>query len=99
MTVRTKPVRIFETDHAPIKFLAELQQQSPADVIHLAIAHYIHSHRDRLSEVFTKTQEAIATGDMEALTKLLLPSARAQATDLMSDLSNYTADDGSKPSQ
>jgi hypothetical protein len=95
MTVRTKPVRIFEADHAPIKLMAELQQQSPADVIHLAVAHYIHSHRDRLAHVFAQTQKAIAAGDLEGLTKLLLPSARAQADELMADLSNYT-DNGSK---
>src|SRR5437764_295002 len=31
MAVRTKPVRIFESDHAPLRLLAELERRSPRD--------------------------------------------------------------------
>ena len=46
MTVRTKPVRIFESDHAPLRLLAELERRSPQEVFHAALAEYLVSHRD-----------------------------------------------------
>ncbi len=47
MAVRTKPVRIFEGDHAPLRLLAELERRSPQEVFHAALAEYLESHRDR----------------------------------------------------
>src|SRR5215207_5175748 len=86
LAVHTKPVRIFETDHAPLRLLAELERRSPQEVFHAALALYLDSHRDDLAAVFTETQRAIAAGDLDALTALLAASAEAQADALMATL-------------
>lgn len=86
MAVRTKPVRIFETDHAPLRLLAELQQRSPQEVFHAALAEYLESHRDQLSAVFSETQRAVAAGDLDALTAQLSASAEEQADELLATL-------------
>lgn len=86
MAVRTKPLRIFETDHAPLRLLAELERRSPQDVFHAALAEYLEKHRDELVVVFSDTQRAIASGDLDALTAQLAASAEAQADALMASL-------------
>jgi hypothetical protein len=89
VAVRTKPVRVFENDVPPIRLLAELQGGSPADVIHLAVAEYIHNHRASLSGVFAESQRAIASGDLDAVSRLLSKSADKLAEDLAADLDQY----------
>lgn len=86
MTVRTKPVRIFESDHAPLRLLAELEQRSQQEVFHAALAEYLVSHRNELAAVFADTQRAIAAGDLDGLTAQLAASAEAQADALMATL-------------
>jgi len=86
MALRTKPVRIFEADHAPLRLLAELERRSPQDVFHAALAEYLESHRHELVAVFTETQRAIASGDLDALTAQLAASAESQADALMTTL-------------
>jgi hypothetical protein len=86
MAVRTKPLRIFETDHAPLRLLAELERRSPQEVVHSALAEYLDGHRDQLAAVFTETQRAIAAGDLDALTAQLAASAEAQADALLETL-------------
>ncbi len=86
MAVRTKPLRIFETDHAPLRLLAELEHRSPQEVFHAALAQYLETHRDELAVVFSDTQRAIASGDLDALTAQLAASAEAQAVALMASL-------------
>jgi hypothetical protein len=86
LAVRTKPLRIFETDHAPLRLLAELERRSPQDVFHAALAQYLETHRDELAVVFSDTQRAIASGDLDALTAQLAASAEAQADALMASL-------------
>jgi hypothetical protein len=86
VAVRTKPVRIFETDHAPLRLLAELERRSPQDIFHAALAEYLDSHRDRLAAVFAETQRAIASGDIDALTTQLAESAEVHADELMATL-------------
>ncbi len=86
MPVRTKPVRIFETDHAPLRLLAELERRSPQEVFHAALAEYLDAHREELAAVFADTQRAIASGDLDALTSQLAASAEAQADALMATL-------------
>lgn len=86
MTVRTKPVRIFECDHAPLRLFAELERRSPQEVFHAALAEYLVSHRDELVAVFADTQRAIAAGDLDGLTAQLTESAEAQADALMATL-------------
>lgn len=86
VTVRTKPIRIFETDHAPLRLLAELEQRSPQEVFHTALAEYLRSHRDELATAFGDAQRAIASGDLDALTAQLASSADAQADALTATL-------------
>jgi len=86
MAVRTKPVRIFESDHAPLRLLAEIQQRSPQEVVHEALALYLESHRDELATAFVETQRAIASGDLDALTSQLSASEDAQADALLATL-------------
>lgn len=86
MAARTKPLRIFETDHAPLRLLAELEHRSPQEVFHAALAQYLETHRDELAVVFSDTQRAIASGDLDALTAQLAASAEAQADALMASL-------------
>lgn len=82
MTVRTKPLRIFETDHAPLRLLAELGHISTADVVHKALAEYMVNHKQELAVVFRDTQRAIAAGDLDGLTVMFQAGARAQARQL-----------------
>jgi hypothetical protein len=86
LAVRTKPLRIFETDHAPLRLLAELEHRSPQEVVHAALAQYLETHRDELAVVFSDTQRALASGDLDALTAQLAASAEAQADALMASL-------------
>ena len=68
---RTKPVRIFEADHAPLRLLAELERRSTQEVFHAALSEYLEAHRDRLAALFGQAQQAIANGDLDALTAQL----------------------------
>lgn len=86
MSVRTKPVRVFESDVPPIRLLADMEQRSPAEVIHLAVAQYLHSHREKLASHFAETQRAVASGDLEGLARLLAPGADHLSAELLDDL-------------
>lgn len=89
MSVRTKPIRVFESDIAPIRLVAEINQLSPAEVVHVALAQYLHDNRKLLGARFLESQRAVAEGDLEALTSLLRPGAASMVKDLMSDLEQY----------
>ncbi len=89
MAVRTKPFRIFESDIAPLRLIAELEQRSPQDVIHIALAKYVADNRSQISDVFDKTQTALADGDIDALSSLLSASARSRADELAKTLPSY----------
>jgi hypothetical protein len=82
----TKPVRIFEADHGPLRLIAQVEDRTAADVVHSALAEYLTSHRERLAEVFSATQRAIAAGDLEALVEIASRSVEAQVDAVMSDL-------------
>lgn len=77
----TKPMRLLEADHQPVRFIAELEGRPGYEVIHTAIEEYIHNHRARLGETFARAQRAINSGDLGALTKILAASADAQTTE------------------
>lgn len=90
MSVRTKPVRIFETDHPPLRLLAELKDLTPAEVVHLAIAEYFHTHSKEFTGIFAGAQMALASGDVDALTRLLQPGAQTEVDRLVADLAQFT---------
>lgn len=89
MSVRTKPVRVFESDLPPIRLLADMEQRSPAEVIHLAVALYLQTNRDRLASHFAESQRAVASGDLEGLARLLAPGAARLSTELLDDLEQH----------
>ncbi|HEY8640266.1 MAG TPA: hypothetical protein VIL53_07145 [Solirubrobacterales bacterium] len=86
MALATKPLRIFALDHAPVRLIAEIEQRSPADVVHAALVQYLQMHKDELADVFTATQRAIAAGDLETLGQIAASSAQAQADAAMARL-------------
>lgn len=70
-TTKTKPVRIFTTDHAPLQLLAGVERRSPAEVVHSALAEYLRTHRDELASVYGETQAFLRAGDIDGLTAAL----------------------------
>jgi hypothetical protein len=84
MAVRTKPVRVFAVDEAPLSLVAHVEGRSKAEVIHAALVEYIQSHRDELALVFQQAQRAIKAGDLDSLTRILSSDAERHA-DLLAD--------------
>lgn len=75
----TKPVRIYEDDHAPLRLIAEAEGRAPADVLHAALEEYLANHRESLAAVFEQAQRAVAQGDLAALTALAVGPAKRRA--------------------
>ncbi len=71
MGTSTKPVRIYESDHAPLRLLAATEGRSQADVVHAALHEYMQRHRTRLAQTFEQAQAAVAQGDLTGLTAVL----------------------------
>lgn len=69
-----------------MKLLASIEQRSPADVLHAALADYVGKHKGELSKAFSDTQKAIAKGDLESLTSILSASVEDQADEAMNRL-------------
>lgn len=67
----TKPVRIYEGDHAPLKMLAAATGCSPAEMVHVALQEYLENHRPQLAKAFRRAQTAVVEGDLQALTSVL----------------------------
>jgi predicted transcriptional regulator len=84
MTVRTKPVRIFESDDAALSVLAGVLRRGRSEVLHAAIAEYLANHREELAGLFAATQRAVAAGDVDAL-------ARASAAALEHEIDSLVA--------
>ncbi len=89
MALRTKPVRVLDTDLAALKMVASVEGRQPAQVIHEALGEYLENHRSHLMEVFAKAQNATASGNLDALTELLAPSAANHADALTADIDSY----------
>ena len=84
MTVKTKPIRVFVDDEAPLTLVAHFEGRSKAEILHAALVEYIQNHRDQLSSVFQQAQQAVASGDVDALARLLSADAETRA-DLLAD--------------
>ena len=87
--VATRPMRILESDHAPLRLVASLEQRTPADVIHSALDLYLERRRAELSAVFSSTQAAIQNGDLDGLTVSLEGGTKAMADALEADVASY----------
>jgi hypothetical protein len=83
MATRTKPVRIFESDHGPLRLAALAENRSVAEVFHSALAEYFEQHRERLTALYDDTRDAIATGDLERVTAHLLAGADQRVDAMM----------------
>ncbi|MHB8509854.1 MAG: hypothetical protein ACYDGR_14610 [Candidatus Dormibacteria bacterium] len=84
MAVKTKPIRLFTADEAPLSLLAQVEGRSKAEVLHAALVEYLHNHRRELSDVFGEAQRALAAGDLDGLTRVLSADAEHRA-DLLAD--------------
>jgi hypothetical protein len=85
-TIKTKPVRIHLADHGSLQLIAHLERRSPADVVHKALLEYLTNHKDDLAAIFTETQEAIADGDLEALSAIVARDVDARAEAAMAHI-------------
>jgi hypothetical protein len=86
MATRSKPVRIFADDDSALEVLAQLRQQSRAEVIHEALAEYLVNHRDELSRLYTETQEALAAGDIDRLARASTTARDAEVDAIMATI-------------
>jgi hypothetical protein len=84
---KTKPVRIHVADHGSLQLIAHLEHRSPADVVHKALLEYLTNHKEELAVIFTDAQEAIARGDLDALSDIATRNVDAQADAAMAHLS------------
>ena len=78
-TTRTKPMRILASDHEPIRLLADLRREAPADVVHTAVREYMVNHREELATLHAETRHFIETGDIDGLAAALRDDARGLA--------------------
>ncbi len=86
-TTRTKPMRIFAADHDPIRLLADLRREMPADVVHTALREYMVNHRDELAAIHAETRHFIETGNIDGLAAAL----RHDAAGLAEQMTDYSA--------
>jgi hypothetical protein len=86
MSNRSKPVRIFADDDIALAQLANLLRRSRAEVVHEALAEYLVSHREELSNLYQETQSAIASGDLERLAQASAPARRAEVDAIMAEI-------------
>ncbi|MCB0877419.1 MAG: hypothetical protein KDC46_00355 [Thermoleophilia bacterium] len=84
MSTRTKPIRIFASDHAPLRLAALAEGRTPAEVFHTALAEYYEQHRERLVALYDDTRTAIAAGDVDAVAALLERGEDDRVDELMS---------------
>jgi hypothetical protein len=81
-TTKTKPVRIFTADHAPLQLLADVERRTPAEVVHSALAEYLTTHRDELATIYGETQAFVRAGDIDGLTAALRREAGTFVADV-----------------
>ncbi len=92
---RTKPMRIFASDHDPIRLLADLSRQMPADVVHTALREYMVNHREELAALHAETRAFIEAGDIDGLAAALRNDARGLA-EQMTDYSGLRRNRGAQ---
>jgi len=87
-TTRTKPMRILAADHEPIRLLADLQREAPADIVHSAVREYMVNHREHLATLHAETRRFIETGDIDGLAAALRDDARGLAEQMADQARN-----------
>ena len=86
-TLRTTPMRVLVEDIEPVRLVAGLRRETPAEVIHNAIAEYLTNHRSELSDLHAETHRFIAAGDIDGLAATM----RSDATGLAERLAQRTS--------
>ena len=84
-TTRTKPMRILASDHEPIRLLADLRREAPADAVHTALREYMVNHRDELVALHAETRHFIESGDIDGLAAALRDDAPGLAEQMAHD--------------
>jgi hypothetical protein len=64
-------MRIFVTDYDPIRLLADLRREAPADIVHDALREYLLNHRDELVAIHAETRALIEAGDIDGMAAAL----------------------------
>ncbi len=85
MAIKTKPLRIFEADHAPIRSIAGARGMLAAELVHTAVEEYVINHRDELARIYAETQAALAAGDLGGLARSMAAAAADQVDEMMAD--------------
>lgn len=86
MATKSKPIRIFSDDDSALDVLAQLRRQSRAEVVHEALAEYLVNHREELSQLYTETQQALASGNFDRLVRASASARDAEVDAIMSTI-------------
>lgn len=82
----TKPMRIFESDHAPFRLIASAEGRSVPEIAHSALSEYFENHREELAAVFAEAQAAFKSGDIDRVSDILARSRTRRVDELMASL-------------
>lgn len=82
----TRPVRVHETDHATLRALTLLEGRLPAEILHEALREYVRQRGPELSNRFRAAQQAIASGDVDAVVSLLSEGAESRVRALEAEM-------------
>ena len=86
MATKSKPVRIFADDDSALEELMHLLRRSRAEIVHEALAEYLAHHRKELTQLYERTQNAIAAGDLAALARASAAVREAEVDAIMADM-------------
>ncbi len=75
-------MRVLADDIAPIRLLADLRHETPAQVVHEALTEYLAKHRTDLARTHAETQSFIANGDIDGLAAAMRADAEGVASRL-----------------
>lgn len=82
----TRPVRVHDTDHASLRTLSLLEGRVPADIIHEALRDYVAQRGSDLSARFSEAQRAFASGDVDAMVRVLAEGADSRVSEMDEEL-------------
>ena len=91
MAAKTKPMRVRESDIAPLQLLGHLERRATADILHDAVTEYLANHGQEFQRQFAAAQKALRAGDIDQLATLLSDDeqrekAASKAKDYLSSL-------------
>lgn len=75
----TRPLRVPEEIHAPLRALSALSGKTPGEILAEAFFEYCNAHKLELADVFERAQKFIAAGDTSGLASLTAESRKQRA--------------------